>query len=270
MGIHLPAAIIVVFSMLCTGAEVWGQANRSLFGTGSTLGGSVTAGSRNFASGTGQTGQAAGSSSQASELVTGLQQITQQFVSSTARFSREGRQAGQFVGTSTQEMQGFVGSVQAGQNTGQQGRTGLQSGTGLQGGGRNRTVGANRPGAAGRAAAGRRRSTTQIRASVSVGFRRPVVAPTGVSRVLAQRLSNSRRVQVVSPVEVVIQGRTATLRGVVATQYDRALAEQLARLEAGIGQVRNELVVAVAPAEPELPAPDAAPAEPPVPPPVAP
>ena len=264
MRIHLPAAIIVVFSMLCTQAAVWGQGTRSLFGTGGTLGGSVTAGSRNFAGGTGQTGQVA--SGEASELVTGLQQMTQQFVSSTARFTREGRQPGQFVGTSSQEMQGFVGSVQAGQTTGQQGRMGLRSGSGLQGVGRNRTVGANRPGAA----AGRRRSTTQIRVSIGVGFRRPIVAPARVSRALAQRLSNCRRVQVVSPVEVVIQGRTATLRGVVATQYDRALAEQLARLEAGIGQVRNELVVAVAPAEPELPAPDAAGAEPPVPPPVAP
>ena len=114
------------------------------------------------------------------------------------------------------------------------------------------------------AAAGRQRGTTQIRASLRVGFRRPVLAPSRVSTALSQRLSTSVRVQAVSPVEVVIQGRTATLRGVVATNYARALAEQLARLEVGIGQVRNEIVVAVAPAEPELRIPDEPAVEPPV------
>lgn len=269
MRVHLPAAIIVVFTMLSTQAAVWGQTSRSLFGGSSMLGGSVTGGSRSFAGGTGQTPTAA--TGAAGELATALDRITTQYVSPQARFSREARQPGQFVGTDTAEMQSFVGSVQAGQNVTGQSRSGLQSGSGLSPGGQigqRRTGTANRPGAArgGRGGRGGRRTTTQIRTSLRLGFSRPVAAPSAVSAALVRRLSNSRRVQTVSPVEVVIQGRTATLRGVVATDYDRALAGQLARLEVGIWQVKNELEVAVVPAEPEVPAPGEAAEGPPAPP----
>ncbi|MHC4180946.1 MAG: BON domain-containing protein [Planctomycetota bacterium] len=261
MRIRLSAVVVVVLSMLCTQAAVWGQQSRSLFGGGSTLGRSVTGGSRSFAGGTGQMQQAA--TGAAGEVQTALQQITSEFVSAGARFSRESRQPGQFVGADTAEMQTFVGSVQAGQGVPGQSGSGLRSGSGLMGGGQNRRGTANRSGAA----RGGRRSTTQIRSSLSVGFRRPVAAPSAVSTALVRRLSRSRRVRTVSPVEVVIQGQTATLRGVVATDYDRALAGQLARLEVGIWQVRNELEVAAAPAEPEVPPPSEPVLEPPPPPP---
>jgi len=46
-----------------------------------------------------------------------------------------------------------------------------------------------------------------------------------------------------SPITVTIEGQTATLRGRVASQEDRMLAEDLALMEPGISQVRNELVV---------------------------
>jgi hypothetical protein len=43
---------------------------------------------------------------------------------------------------------------------------------------------------------------------------------------------------------VLLEGRTAILRGEVATEHGRELAGQLARLEGGIDQVQNEIVVA--------------------------
>jgi hypothetical protein len=43
--------------------------------------------------------------------------------------------------------------------------------------------------------------------------------------------------------EVGIIGGATVLRGTVATENDRLLAEALLRLEPGVGQIRNELLV---------------------------
>ncbi len=246
MRIHLSAAMIVVSSMLWTQAAVWGQ-GRTLFGSGGGLGGGVTAGARSFGG-----GSPLGSSTPGGMLEQQARNIGQ--AAGLQQLMQASRQRGAFVGSSATEMQsqGFAGSVQAGQNVGGQGSA-------MSSLGPTRTNRSRGPGGAAR----RQRGTTQIRASLRMGFSRPVLAPSRVSIALSQRLSNYVSVQAVSPVEVVIQGRTATLRGVVATNYARALAEQLARLEAGIGQVRNEIVVAVAPAEPALRVPDEPAAVPP-------
>lgn len=45
------------------------------------------------------------------------------------------------------------------------------------------------------------------------------------------------------PIQVIMDNDTAILRGRVATVADRELAENLARLEPGVWQVRNELIV---------------------------
>jgi osmotically-inducible protein OsmY len=112
------------------------------------------------------------------------------------------------------------------------------------------------------------RTQTQIRTTVRVGFEYAPTTGTGVSSKLQARLAQSSRIQFLSPVEVALNGPTATLRGVVASEHSRALAEQLARLEPGIWSVQNELEV-VAPAsasEPSL-VPSLAPAPlPPIPP----
>ena len=52
------------------------------------------------------------------------------------------------------------------------------------------------------------------------------------------------------PAQVEMQGRTAILRGVVATEHDRDLAERVVRLEATVDQVQNQIVVA-SPATPK-------------------
>jgi len=45
------------------------------------------------------------------------------------------------------------------------------------------------------------------------------------------------------PIEVLLQDRTVFLRGSVATEHDRELAQRLALLEAGVDAVQNQLAV---------------------------
>jgi hypothetical protein len=49
------------------------------------------------------------------------------------------------------------------------------------------------------------------------------------------------------PLAVKLQGQTAILEGEVATDHDRRVAEQLVRLEPGVWEVRNLLIVAAPP-----------------------
>ena len=56
-------------------------------------------------------------------------------------------------------------------------------------------------------------------------------------------MERSSWIQNRSPLEVSIDQGTATLRGVVATEHDRVLAERLALLEGGIRQVENLLEI---------------------------
>ena len=53
-----------------------------------------------------------------------------------------------------------------------------------------------------------------------------------------------------NPGQIEIQGRTVILRGSVATEHDRDLAERVVRLEPGVEQVQNQLVVAPMSAKP--------------------
>lgn len=64
---------------------------------------------------------------------------------------------------------------------------------------------------------------------------------------LTTQLSNSQQLRTVTPIQVSVQGETATLRGTVATPYDRAVAEQVVRMEAGIWHVDNQLQVSPSP-----------------------
>ena len=89
-------------------------------------------------------------------------------------------------------------------------------------------------------------STTalDIRTSLRVAFGYTRTTPEKIRTTLAGRLQKSQRIRTLSAVQVHLENGTATLRGVVATDHDRALAERLTRLEAGIWRVKNELTVA--------------------------
>ena len=96
----------------------------------------------------------------------------------------------------------------------------------------------------GRSGLGSRQRSTEIRARIVTGFRVARPAPTQLSSTLAQRLESSSWLQALSPMEVAFEDGTAVLRGVVATEHDRVLAERVARLEPGVRRVDNQLTLA--------------------------
>lgn len=86
------------------------------------------------------------------------------------------------------------------------------------------------------------------RVTVQVGFSVPAGSP-GPGPFLTALLARTPRIARVSPISVTMESDTAVLRGQVRTLRDRQLAEDLVRLEPGVWEVRNELVVA----EPQRP-----------------
>jgi hypothetical protein len=167
----------------------------------------------------------------------------------------QNRQAGGFVGTTAQQMQrSFTGVSQGTQtalNSGQYGPadSGGQTFAGMPQG----SQGAGFGGAQGG------RSQPAIRCTLTVGFDLPQHSLAAVNTALAERLGRVPAIQARKPIQVVMEaGKIAVLRGEVATEHGRALAGQLARLEAGIEQVKNEIVVTgTTPTGPQTPAPQA-------------
>jgi hypothetical protein len=85
-------------------------------------------------------------------------------------------------------------------------------------------------------------SQTQIRVNLKLGFApQPVAAP----RVQAFQTTITKLPGIawVGQPQVTLEGRTAVLRGKVATEDDRELAEALALMEPDVLDVRNELQV---------------------------
>lgn len=81
------------------------------------------------------------------------------------------------------------------------------------------------------------------RLQIDFDFARPPAE--AVSWDLTRRLAASTAIHLTTPIEVVLEGETATLRGEVASERDRTLARLLLLFEPGISNVRNELTVAV-------------------------
>jgi osmotically-inducible protein OsmY len=92
---------------------------------------------------------------------------------------------------------------------------------------------------------GGNRGATQLR----IPMRLPPAerGPSGISAAstvqLTRRLTKLPALATVGPIEVLTEGQTVILRGQVATDSDRALAEEIALLEPGVAAVRNELAV---------------------------
>ena len=76
-----------------------------------------------------------------------------------------------------------------------------------------------------------------------VGFSSRATLPDPFSQRVTAIVQRTPQVRTLSPVRVDMNGEVATLRGRVATQQDRELAENLIRLEPGVSDVRNELSV---------------------------
>ncbi len=86
-------------------------------------------------------------------------------------------------------------------------------------------------------------NAAQVFRGLNMGSDLRAPANPQLSTAVTQHLTKSMRLPAGAPVEVSVRGDTALLRGVVATEHDRALAEQLVRLEPGVAKVANELRV---------------------------
>ena len=108
------------------------------------------------------------------------------------------------------------------------------NGMGGQGEGQGNLAGANNT-----------QTTPAVRISMKLGFV-PLASlrPAEASLAVASHLAAMPALHLQTPVQVVMQGRTAILSGVVETEHDRDLAERVVRLEGAVDKVQNQLVVA--------------------------
>ncbi|QDU96845.1 BON domain-containing protein [Lignipirellula cremea] len=188
-----------------------------------TFGDGVSSG-RNAVGGrtSGQAGTQAGATTQA---MSDVGQVT-----GNERFIRENRDPGAFVGSDA----GDVSNVRS--------QLGGQFGLGGLGnlGGRNQTD-----------FRAENAQTSQgqrtVRAPLRLGFA-PLLAPAPVvSARMEQRYLRLPGLDQAGQIAVAMQGRTAVLTGVVASEHARNLAARIALLEPGVSSVQNDLTVGAAP-----------------------
>lgn len=225
-----------------------GTTTSSVFGNRTVGGGSGTLGGSNFGgntgrSGAGTTGLGGGGSSMAlpGTEVTGFQNGPQQALQVIERASFVGADS-----SSAANLQSLMGAQETAAMTNavtQQLRT-LITQQGRQNDFNTQQQRVNQ-GA---------RNQPQIRVPLRLGFESPPVSATQFTSRLEQRFTRIPGLQTIGPIQVEMVGRTAILRGTVASQADRELAANLARLEPEVSAVQNELVVASAASAEVLPA----------------
>jgi hypothetical protein len=254
-----------------------GMSTSSAFGSGSrTLGSGMS--SSGLGSSFGSFGSSMGSG-MGSSGIGGMSSGIGGFGSQTGINSAGSGVGGQstFVGVNQQQLtgRGFIGAAQA-NNTGMgQGTTGLGGGvqglgmSGMQG------LGSGMPGLGNGSSSmypngsqqypngqdytrGNGYGATTIRTTLTVGFEGPSVAAPRFNSAVATRLAGLPAIHWRSQNQVEMRGRTAILRGVVASEHDRDLAERVACLEAAVDQVDNQLVVASSSTKPAKPSATAA------------
>ena len=216
-------AAIVALIVFGLGSAAWGQQGRTTGQGGTTGGGGIM--------GAGSAAQGLGGPLLTREVAPIEQRVT--------------LEAGEFIGTDVEEAQDVRQRTTRGGITGQAGRTGQTGRGGASPFGSNQLNRAFQ--SMFRSALGGGRGSTEIRARLvaRIPVNRPPAAQ--VSSQLAQRIQKSSWVKTESPVEVTINQGTATLRGVVASDHDRRLAERMAKLEPGVRRVANLLTVAASP-----------------------
>jgi len=211
----------------------WSQNVQGLFGE-RTLGGATSGGGRaRSLTGTGNEFQI--------QSGAGLQ--------GNERFLSENRQAGEFVGADRSDAGQMVGRQAAGAGQAQR----IDPLAGLEGLVNNAN---RRNNAMGRNNARR----IEFRTRLSLGFTAPPINRQDLAQRIQTRLSLLPQIQWQQPLEVTLLERTAVLTGVVATEHQRDLAAQMAKLEPGVSSVRNELRVESATSDSppaETPAPSA-------------
>lgn len=137
---------------------------------------------------------------------------------------------GQFVGADSQDAVNLRSMQAAGQS-----RTGAQSGM-------NQLQNLFSQGLQQLNQQTQRAARPQIRVPLRIGFQPQSVSVAHVRR-FESHLAKLPAIRFIGPAQVVMEGRTAILRGTVATEDDRRLAERLAMMQPEILAVKNELQV---------------------------
>ncbi len=153
-------------------------------------------------------------------------------VPTNARFLRQNRSSDSFVGRGAQGTSHFVGANESGGSV-QAAVSDLSSQRAM--------ASANRQLQAALATPPSRLSIYPPRLEVSFAYSAPLAER--MSSQLAGRLRGCSEFHATGPVEVVMAGRLAIVRGVVFSERDRALARQLLLFEPGVSAVQNELKI---------------------------
>lgn len=97
-----------------------------------------------------------------------------------------------------------------------------------------------------KASKGTNQAQAQFRVPLRLGFQPQPIQSQRFGPIVSTRLTKIPGLTKLGPIEASLEDRTVVLRGTVATEADRQLAEGLARLEPEAMAVRNELVVGLA------------------------
>jgi hypothetical protein len=256
MTIRLNSLLLGV-ALLCAGTATaqtssyyGGTQTNGMFGSNTLGGTSNTTSGRTTTGNTGPTGANSGTTTGQPNVAMGSQNIA---ASATANTRQQ--TVGAFVGADSADNQNFLsrqaatGANSAAGRGGPAGINGLSQLQSLfsqnqQNNGQNQT-----------------QSMPQIRVALRLGFRPQPISTTRM-QTFQTRLTKLPGMRFVGPAEVVMEGRTAILRGKVASEEDRELVEALAKMEPDVREVRNELIVVDSPetsVESLPPAPAAAP-----------
>lgn len=267
----LAISAVLLAALASEPRAAWGQLSsggRSSLGSGSSgLGsfGSSSLGSFGSSSGSGLGGMGMGSG-----MGTGLGMGSSGFGNMSSGMGSFGSSMGMssmgsgyggqsFVGVNQQQLtgRGFVGAAQAnstGMGTGMTGLGGTSGlgmpgmqglGSGMSGLGNNSSMYPNDSGQYPNGQGNMRSSgSTAIRTVWTVGFTNSPPLSPQLNSAVTKRLAGLPGIHWRSQNQVEVRGRTAILRGVVATEHDRDLAERVVCLEAAVDQVDNQLMVA--------------------------
>jgi len=222
-----------LLAVLAANSDVYAQAVSSAFGS-RTLGNGVSTSTSGMNSTAGRTTAGTGTGAAGGTTANSLSQGFD--LSSTA--TRQGQ--GQFVGADRMDSTNAISRQAAGQqnaqnNAGQAAFFNQLTQQMRQG--QNQLQQLNRAGQGGQG-----QNRVQLRIPVSAGFTTAPVSNKTTAQ-LTRRFANLPGLQPTSPIVVRMDGGTAVLTGQVASDSDRELATQIAKMEPGIESVRNELTV---------------------------
>ena len=86
-------------------------------------------------------------------------------------------------------------------------------------------------------------SREMLRPRLTLGFEPSADLESRLGAQMSHRLARIPGLQITERVTVALQGRTAVLRGRVASEHDRSMLARLALLEPGVSDVQNDIAV---------------------------